>query len=209
MAGPNPLTYQTLRPMFEQLHGERVLLRPYNQSDASVLQEAIAESRDQLRPWESFADAFQTIEEAQDWIIRRAASWLLRDRFSLGMWHRRSGRYLGQLELWPRGPQGWAIPAFKLAYWVRQSEQGHGYVTEGLRLLTDYAFQLLGAQRVELGIDAKNARSVAVAERNGFVLEGRLRHTAIEEDGALVDNLIFSLVPTDPRWPPATTSSDP
>ncbi|MGH2387106.1 MAG: GNAT family N-acetyltransferase, partial [Chloroflexota bacterium] len=108
---------------------------------------------------------------------------------------------LGQLELWPRGLQGWAIPAFEAAYWVRHSEQGNGYVTEGLRLLTNYAFESMGAQRIELGIDAKNARSVAVAQRNGFVLEGRLRHTAIEDDGELVDNLIFSLVPSDPRWP--------
>jgi RimJ/RimL family protein N-acetyltransferase len=87
-----------------------------------------------------------------------------------------------------------------LAYWVRQSEQGHGSITEGLRLLTDYAFDSLGAQRVELGIDAQNARSIAVAQRNGFVLEGRLRHTGIEDDRTLVDNLIFSLVPSDPRW---------
>jgi len=178
-----------------------VLLRPYRQDDAEALQEALAESREHLRPWESFADAFQTVEEARDWIIRGTASWMLRDRCSMGMWDRRTGRYLGGLEIWPRGPHGWSIPAFKLAYWVRQSEQGHGYVTEGLRLLTEYAFESLGAQRVELGIDAKNARSVAVAQRCGFVLEGTLRHTGIELDGTMVDNLIFALIPSDPRQP--------
>lgn len=198
------VAYQTLQSMAEELHGDRILLRPYRLGDAVALQAAIAESRDQLRPWESFAEAFQTIEETQDWIVRRTASWLLRDRFSLGMWHRQDDRYLGQLEMWARGPQGWAIPAFELAYWVRESEQGNGYITEGLRLLTDYAFECLGAQRVELGIDAQNVRSVAVAKRNGFILEGRLRHTGIEEDRTLVDNLIFSLVPADPRWPRAT-----
>ncbi|MGH2344608.1 MAG: GNAT family N-acetyltransferase, partial [Chloroflexota bacterium] len=167
MTTARPTAYQTLRPMIEELRGDRVLLRPYTVGDAAALQGAIAESRDQLRPWESFADAFQTIEETQDWITRRTANWLLRDCFSLGMWHRQDDRYLGQLELWPRGPQGWIIPAFQAAYWVRQSEQGNGYVTEGLRLLTDYAFESLGAQRIELGIDAKNVRSVAVAQRNG------------------------------------------
>jgi len=191
--------YQTLRPIAEELHGARVLLRRYHREDAPSLQEAVAESRDQLRLWESFGDAFQTLAETEDWIIRRTASWLLRQRLSLGMWESQSGRYLGQLELWPRGPAGWAIPAFELAYWVRQSEQGKGYATEGVRLLTDYAFQSLGAQRVELGIDAKNVRSIAVARRCGFVLEGCLRHTGIEEDGVLVDNLIFALIPADPQ----------
>ena len=61
----------------------------------------------------------------------------------------------------------------------------------------------LRVQRVELGIDAKNARSVALARRCGFIKEGCVRHTGIEDDGSVVDNLIFALVPSDPRWMPA------
>jgi RimJ/RimL family protein N-acetyltransferase len=203
MEPPPTHVYQTLRPVAEELRGERVLLRAYRLDDAPSLQAAIAESRDQLRPWESFAEAFQTLDETRDWIVRRSASWLLRERFTWAIWHRHQDAYLGQLELWPRGPHGWAIPAFEMAYWVRLSAVGHGYATESVRLLADYAFTGLGAQRVELGIDAKNARSVALARRCGFVLEGRLRHTGIEDDGTLVDNLIFALVPADPRWTPA------
>jgi RimJ/RimL family protein N-acetyltransferase len=202
METPRPPIYQTLRPVAEELQGDRLLLRAYRVADAPALQAAIAESREQLRPWESFADAFQTLDETRDWIIHRSANWLLRERFSWGLWHRQQGGFLGQLEMWPRGPQGWDIPAVVLAYWVRQSAVGQGYATEGVRLLADYAFRSLGVQRVELGIDAKNARSVALARRCGFVEEGRLRHTGIEEDGMLVDNLIFALVPTDPRWTP-------
>jgi hypothetical protein len=69
--------------MAEELQGERVLLRRYSPADAPALHEAIVESREHLRPWESFADAFQTLEATQDWIIRSTASWLLRERFSL------------------------------------------------------------------------------------------------------------------------------
>lgn len=201
----NAPDYVTLHPMFEELQGERLQLRPYRLDDALALQEAIAESREQLRPWESFAEAFQTVEEAHDWIVRRTASWLLRERFSLGMWHRQTGRYLGQLELWPRGPRGWVIPAFELAYWVRHSEVGQGYATEGVCVLTDYAFTALRAQRVELGIDAKNGRSIALAQRCGFVLEGCRRHSDVEDDGMLVDNLIYALIPSDPRRLSPTT----
>jgi RimJ/RimL family protein N-acetyltransferase len=191
--------YPSLHPLREELQGPRVVLRAYRLEDAPALWEAIAESRDHLRPWESFADDFRTLEETRDWIVRRSAAWLLRERCTWGLWQRQGGRYLGQVELWPRGAQGWTIPAFVLAYWIRASAQGHGYVSEGVRLLTAYAFEELGAQRVELGIDAKNVRSVAVARRCGFVQEGCLRHTGVEEDGTLVDNLIFALVPSDPR----------
>lgn len=183
--------------MVEHFYGERIVLRPYRRQDAAVFQAAIAESRAHLRPWEWFGDAFHTIEQAEDWIIRRQVAWMLRDSFTYGIWHRTSGRLLGNVELVAKQ---WRLPWFMLAYWIRKSEEGNGYITEAMRLLTDYAFDTLHAQRVELNIHAMNQRSVAVAERLGFHLDGRLRNTEMENDGAMVDNLSYALTPTDPRW---------
>ena len=69
-------TYHTLTPMFEELRGERVLVRPYRESDAQALFEAMIESREHLRPWMPFADEHQTVEESRDWIIQKMAHWL-------------------------------------------------------------------------------------------------------------------------------------
>ncbi len=193
----NQQGYPTLLPIFDQLYGERILLRPYRLTDAAAFQAAIEESRDHLRPWEWFGDAFHSLEQTQDWIIRQHVAWLLRDTFTCGIWHRASGQLLGNIELVVKQ---WRLPRFMIAYWARKSAEGQGYVTEAVRLLTDYAFDTLGAKRVELGIDAKNQRSVAVAERLGFQLDGRLRNMEMESDGELVDNLIYSLTPADPRW---------
>lgn len=190
--------YATLQPIFDQLYGERIVLRPYRLADAAAFQAAIEESRDHLRPWEWFGDAFHSIEQTQDWIIRRHVAWLLRDSFTCGIWQRETGRLLGNIEL---AVKQWRLPWFMIAYWVRKSEAGNGYVSEAVRVLTDYAFDSLGAKRVELGIDARNQRSVAVAERLGFHLDGRLRNTELESNGELVDNLCYSLTPADPRWP--------
>lgn len=46
------LSYPTLQPMFEELRGNRVLLRPYTLADAAERHAANDESRDHLRPWE-------------------------------------------------------------------------------------------------------------------------------------------------------------
>jgi len=192
--------YVTLQPIFDQLYGERIILRPYRLPDAAAFQAAIEESREHLRPWEWFGDAFHTIEQTQDWIIRRQSAWLLRDSFTCGIWQRATGRLLGNIELAVK--QGW-LPWFTIAYWVRQSEAGKGYVSEAVRLLTDYAFDEWAAKRVELNIAAKNERSIALAERLGFQLDGRLRNVEMENDGELVDQLCYSLTPEDPRWSPA------
>lgn len=196
----NQLQYATLCPMFEELRGTRVVLRPYTLADAEARYQANDESRDHLRPWEpEQADAFHTLDETRDWIIRASANWLLRKRFSMGMWHLETQRYLGGLGLHPREPDGWAIPAFSIGYWVRVSEQGHGYVTEAVRLLTTYVFTSLQAQRIEITCDARNTRSIAVAERAGFVQEGRLRNVWRYADGTLADEVVYALTPAD-RW---------
>jgi RimJ/RimL family protein N-acetyltransferase len=192
------IQYPSLRPMFEELRGTRVLLRPYTLADAAERHTANAESRDHLRPWEpEQADAFYTLDETRDWIIRVSADWLLRKRFSIGMWHIETQQYLGGLGLHPREPDGWAIPAFSIGYWVRVSEQGHGYVTEAVRLLTTYVFEVLHAQRIEIVCDARNKRSIAVAQRVGFIQEGRLRNVWRYADGALADEMVYALTPAD------------
>ncbi len=192
------LRYPTLRPIFEQLRGPRVLLRPYTLADADARHAANTESRDHLRPWEpEQADAFHTLDETRDWIVRVSANWLLRKRFSMGMWHIETQQYLGGLGLHPREPDGWSIPAFSIGYWVRVSEQGHGYVTEAVRLLTTYVFDVLHAQRLEIVCDARNTRSIRVAERVGFVQEGRLRNVWRYADGTLADEVVYALTPAD------------
>src|SRR6266496_4858417 len=166
-------TYRTLLPLFEVLRGERVMVRPYRESDAQALFEAIAESRDHLRPWLPFADEHQTVDESRHWIIKQSANWILRDDLVLSIWEQATGRYLGGTGL---HPHDWEIGYFEIGYWIRVSAEGHGYITESVRLLTDYAFDNLKANRIEIRCDELNTRSAAIPKRLGFVLEGRLRN---------------------------------
>jgi len=124
--------------------------------------------------------------------VRRAyAQWLLREDFVVGIWRRDSGDYLGGSGLHPRD---WTIPWFEIGYWLRPSAEGHGYMTEAVRLLCDLAFGCLEAQRVHIQCDARNERSAAVARRLGFVHEGTLRSHSRSPDGQLRDTLVFSRI---------------
>ena len=187
-------TYRTLIPLFEELRNERVIVRPYRESDAQALFEAVAESRDHLRPWLPFADEHQTVEESRDWIIHQVANWVLREDLMLGIWEKATNRYLGGSGLYPRN---WETRYFEIGYWLRASAEGHGYITEAVQLLTDYAFTELAATRVEIRCDERNVRSAAVTRRLGFVQEARLRNEQLAPDGVLRNTLIFALIPGD------------
>ena len=185
-------TYHTLIPIFEELRGERIIIRPYRESDAQDLFEAVAESRDHLRPWLPFADAHQTIEESRDWIIHTMVQWLLREELAMGIWDAASKRYLGGTGY---HPHNWDTGYFEIGYWIRASEEGHGYITEAVRWLANYAFDTLKANRLEIRCDEQNVRSAAVPRRLGFVQEGCLRNDMTTPGGSLRSTLVFSLVP--------------
>ena len=192
--------HNTLIPLFEELRGTRVIVRPYQLDDADELFAAVEESRQHLWPWMPWVNQHQTVEDSRDFILRTQAKWLLReDDLTVGFFEASSGRYLGGSGLHIRG---WDVPAFEIGYWIRASAEGHGYVAETVKLLTDFAFASLGAQRVMIRCDARNTRSAAVAERLGFVREALLRNELrTHTDSELRDTLIFSLIPSDPRWP--------
>jgi ribosomal-protein-serine acetyltransferase len=195
MATPRLLTQI---PLFDELRGERVVVRPYRLEDAAELQAAVAESRDHLRPWMLFADKHQSVEESRDFITRVTAEWLLREDMTVALFDTASGRFAGGSGLHPRD---WDARVFEIGYWLRASEQGRGYITEAVRLLTDFAFDHLAANRVFIQCNARNTRSAAVAERLGFVREAQLRNDRRTPDGALRDTLVYALIPSDPRWP--------
>ena len=186
--------YPTLIPLFEELHSERLVVRPYHERDAQQLNKAVAESRDHIRPWLPFADAHQTVEETRDWIINQEAAWLTRRDLALGVWKKTTSRFLGGTGI---HTESWEHRCFEIGYWLRVSAPGHGYMTEAVQLLTNYAFAELAANRVEIRCDERNIRSAAIPRRLGFVQEACMRNHMAAPDGTLRTTLVFALIPSD------------
>lgn len=75
---------------------------------------------------------------------------------------------------------------------------GQGYGTEAGRAVINFGLGILGLHRISLGVYAFNPRAQASYAKLGFVLEGRHRD-ALHWDGEWHDELIMSILATDPR----------
>jgi ribosomal-protein-serine acetyltransferase len=186
--------YRTLIPLFDELRGERAIVRAYREEDAQDLFEAVGESREQIRPWMLWADMHQTIEESRDWIIRRMAAWILREGLDMGVWEHASGRFAGGIGLMVHD---WDAGSFEIGYWLRTSATGKGLMTEVTQILTDYAFEHLQANRVQIRCDERNVKSAAIPRRLGFVQEARLRNERLSTAGELQNTLVFGMIAED------------
>jgi RimJ/RimL family protein N-acetyltransferase len=79
----------------------------------------------------------------------------------------------------------------EIGYWLGRQYWGRGIMTDALRSITTDAFERLDLSRIFALPFADNHGSIRVLEKVGYVVEGRLRHSAIK-DGVLRDQVLFA-----------------
>ena len=188
---PDPLSFSVP----DEIESRRLVLRSFRVGDAPRLHEALVESIEELRthlwflPWVAEE---QTLRSAEVRCRRAEANFLLRTDLPYLAFEKNSGRLVASIGL---HRTDWALPKTEVGYWVRSSESGKGYASEGVNTLTDWALGSLGAQRVELVTHEQNQASRAVAVRCGFRLEGVLHNVARSRDGGLSNSCIYAKLP--------------
>jgi ribosomal-protein-serine acetyltransferase len=175
----------------DRIVGERILLRPLQAGDGAAFWEALQESLEHLRPWQHWMDWHETPLHSEVAARRAYSHWVRRQTLVQGIWEKAGGRFLGTIAL---EHIDWTTRSFGVGYWLRASAEGHGFMTEAVRLVCRFAFEELGAQRLAIWCDALNGRSAAIPRRLGFVCEGRLRNERHNSRGELQDTLVFSLI---------------
>ncbi len=88
-----------------------------------------------------------------------------------------------------RDPNTW-----EAGYWVGVAHRGRGLAGRAIRLITRFAFDELGAQRLEILAEEVNPGSTRTALGCGFTREGVLR-SYLEIGGARRDIVVHSLLP--------------
>jgi len=179
-------------PISRSLGTKRLYLRCAVADDAPAVNAAIIASWTELSRCMDWAQGAQpTIEETMEWIANRAAGFDDRSQLHFSIFEKRAGTFIGCCWLCRFD---WTVPRGEIGYWCATKKVGHGYITEAVLALSEFAWSL-GFVRVEIRCDAKNLRSRAVAERAGFALEGVLRNDCLTPQGVLLDTCVFAQVP--------------
>lgn len=84
----------------------------------------------------------------------------------------------------------------ELGYYIEPDSHGHGYATEAVELMVEYAFEQRRLDKLTADALETNEGSHRVLEKNGFVEEGRFREHAFV-DGERVDVVRYGLLSED------------
>ncbi len=76
--------------------------------------------------------------------------------------------------------------------------RGHGYASEALRMVSDWAFSTTSLQRIMLMHAIENSASCGVALAAGYAIEGTTRQSYRFGDGELHDEHLHARLRNDP-----------
>lgn len=172
--GVNPI----LLDFPEEFTTDRLLIRAPKPGDGEVVWEAINASRGDLKPWLHFASKEATKEEVEANIRESSIQFLAREDLRLLVFRKDTGQFVASSGL---HRINWNIPKFEIGYWIDSRMSGKGYMTEAVEGITDFAFSILKAKRVEIRCNSKNKNSIKIPEKLGFTLEGILRNDLFDE----------------------------
>jgi ribosomal-protein-alanine N-acetyltransferase len=152
------------------IRGARVYLRGPRRADAAAFVAAVQASRRLHGRW---VQAPATPEAYAAYVARfggRPAVVDQRQYIGLLLYRRDDDALVGAFNLGDivRG----ALRSAYLGYFAFAPYEGAGYMAEGIDLALRYAFTGLRLHRVEVNVQPDNLRSLALAERAGFVREG-------------------------------------
>ncbi|MEK3797634.1 GNAT family N-acetyltransferase [Peribacillus sp. FSL H8-0477] len=178
-----------LKEFPEVIESDRIYLRPCRREDSFAVHAAIHASQQELKQWLAFAKTLATIEETAENLIQSQADFILRKDLRFLIFRKEDDVFIGSTGL---HRINWDIPKFEIGYWIDTQYSKQGYITESTKALTNFAFEQLGAKRIEIRCDSKNTESRRIPEKLGFSLEGILRSDSLAVDGSVRDTCIFA-----------------
>jgi len=184
------------------------VIRCYEPRDAALLKDAVDSSLEHLRPFMPWVNNEpQSVDDKVELCRSFRAAFDSGDNFVYATFDRSERELLGGTGLHPRvGPGG-----LEIGYWTRASATRQGIATESSAALTRAAFEVCGADRVEIRIDPRNEASFGVPMALGFPVEATLRRRLVGRPGEpLRDVTIHTLFREhfDPGIAPAVRAFD-
>lgn len=174
-----------------RLQGKRVTMRPLVPSDHAAWSEVRLRNGEWLLIWEPRRSDF-IADPANDYqaFERRCAA---RDRerlagssYTLGLFIENT--FAGEVNL--NNVVRGAMQTGTVGYWIDRARAGHGYIAEGVAVLSRFAFEELKLHRIEVCIIPRNINSKKVMEKLAFRVEG-LAERFLEINGVWEDHLRY------------------
>ncbi len=180
-------------PFKSILEDSIIQLRPLSDDDFNDLSEVAFDHS----IWKYMQQVIETPAELKNWIQGGIYDFMNKQRVPLTIVHKELGKAIGSTSIGNISERdnrleiGWT--------WLGADFQGTGINKRVKRLLLEYAFDYVQADRVEFKTDLLNQKSRRAITGIGAVQEGVLRSHTLMPDGRRRDTVYYSILKGE--WP--------
>ncbi|MEM7368578.1 MAG: GNAT family N-acetyltransferase [Bacteroidota bacterium] len=187
----NPLRPLLHKPAPELKVSDEILLKSLTSDMTEPLFNLIQRNRAYLQNWISWIETIQTYSDCKNFVhgVR------YKDIFA-GQWVYAildKGELVGLLDF-NEGEKD--LRQISIGYWLDESAQGQGVVSQAVVTCVDYVFEELDLHRILIKCADQNQRSKAIPVRLGFTWEG-VYHDAGTVNGKTVNMITYSMLYRD------------
>lgn len=136
-------------------------------SDAPKVRQLVDENREYLREWLPWVDSDHKLSDTEGFIQANLNAWENKTALTMGVWYKEDLVGLisfHEIVLLHR--------YCSIGYWLAESFQGKGIMTEACKAMINYAFEKLDLYKVEIKVATENHKSRKIPESLGFQQEG-------------------------------------
>lgn len=170
-------------------------LRPFRNDDYKSFFELLQNNRKRLEKYFPFTvKSTLTIDATRQYVIDRI---ILADKMEFISFVIVSHDHPGLIGLIFLKNLDWSIPKSEVGFFIDKKFEGEGIISRGVAEVVEYSFRHLKINKLFMRIGDDNPGSQRIAEKNGFILEGKLRNDFKSHDGTLLDVFYYGLTPKD------------
>lgn len=173
------------------IYTDRLLLRVPQRNDGKLVNSAIRESFQELKPWLPFVQTLPLEEETELNLEKAHDNFLKKESFRFLIFKKETEQFVGVTSL---QSIDWQVPKCEIGYQANSKFSGNGYIAEAVEAITKLGIHTLRFKRIEIRCESENIKSRAIPERLNFTLEGILKNEDLSADGERVtDTCIYAV----------------
>ncbi|QNO15713.1 GNAT family N-acetyltransferase [Alkalicella caledoniensis] len=174
--------------MFYYPVDDNIKLKLLEKHHGKELYDLIENNRSYLEHWLEFAKVLNSTSDCERFIVKALNKFSQGFEVHMGIWVEHT--LVGAICIINIDKN---CKKAELGYYLGEQYQGKGYVTKSLKSVINSLFNERKLNRLEIRCAAENTKSINIAEKLGFSLEGKLEKAEMY-NGRFHDLMIYGLI---------------
>lgn len=175
--------------MESKIIGGNIYLALMHERDSEKLHEYCKDPK--LNEYSGPYKASESIEKSKEYIANCKKNFTKKKSYIFGIYEKKTDYLVGTIGFFGLDKEN---KNGEIGFWVAKDFWNKGYMTEAVKLMTDYIFKILKYHRVYAHFHELNKAVGKILGKAGYEKEAELKDALLSKDGKYYNDIIYGIV---------------